>query len=529
MNQTKIITKKTGYGLLPDASYFDKFPAYNPGLVAIVRSSDLKVFYVNDAFEYYLGYSNDYLKDIGLSFAEVVEEHQRDHLLNQFNNVKESIAARSAFVIYQLRNQKKITTPFYLYASPILDNSIAEGDLFYILMHPDLSKWGMPFISFDSKDLFLEQFKSEHFGTFEWIIDEDKIYCSPGVYQIYEIDPHNHEITNFLAKEFVHPNDKQRVREETKLALEGNVELNIEYRIITAKQKIKTIHCLARAIKNRDGKAIKYAGSIRDVTEQRYIEEDLKRKVEELYNSNKELEEFAYVASHDLQEPLRKITTFSDRLSEKYKDVLTGDGAMYLTRMIASAENMRSLINDLLEFSRVSKAGQKFETVDLDTILAQVKTDLELTIEETGTVINSQPLPKVEAVASQMKQLFANIINNAIKFRKPDTSPVITIECTLASKEEKLKHEVNPGDIYYKIQIADNGIGFESEYATRIFQVFQRLHGKAEYPGSGIGLAICKKILEHHKGTIYAENIHDIGARFTFILPEHLPATKGKE
>lgn len=524
------VTKKNrDYGLLSDTSCFEKLPSYNPGMVAIVRAPDLTVFYVNDAFEHYLGYSNQYLKEVGLSFAEVIEEHQRDHLLNQLSNVKESIAARSAFVMYQLRDQKKITMPFYLYASPINDNTIAEGDLFYILMHPDLSKWGMPFTSFDSKDLFLEQFRSEHFGTFEWIIDVDKIYCSPGVYQIYEIDPHSHVISNFLAKEFVHPADKQMVREKTKLALEENIDLNIEYRIITANKKIKIIHCLARTVKNNNGTIVKFVGSIRDVSEQRHIEDDLKNKVDALYNSNKELEEFAYVASHDLQEPLRKITTFSDRLSERYKDVLTGDGAMYLSRMIASAENMRSLINDLLEFSRISKAGQKFETVSLDIILTQVKTELELTIEETGTVINSQPLPRVEAVTLQMKQLFANIINNAIKFRKPDTPPVITIECSLATKEETLQHELTQSDVYYKIQITDNGIGFESEYATRIFQVFQRLHGKAEYPGSGIGLAICKKILEHHKGTIYAENIPDNGARFTFILPEHMPTPKGKE
>lgn len=528
MSETEIITKRTGhYGLLPDDSFLSKIFLYNPGMVALVRYPDLKVYFVNGPFEHYLGYSNEYIKEVGLSFTELLEKHQYEHILNQFNIVRDNMQARSAFVIYQLLSKNKVVSPYYLYAAPVNENNIASGELFYILMHPDLSKWGMPFTSSDSKDLFLEQFKSENFGTFEWIIDIDRIYCSPGIYQIYEIDTANQEISNFLAKEFVHPNDKQRVRDETKLAIAENIDLNIEYRIITAKQQVKIIHCLARALKNTDGKAVKYAGSIRDVTEQRNIEYDLKNKVEELYQSNKELEEFAYVASHDLQEPLRKITTFSDRLSEKYKDVLTGDGAMYLSRMIASAENMRSLINDLLEFSRISKSGQRFESVPLDTILTQVKTDLELTIEETGTMITSVSLPVVDAVATQMKQLFSNIINNAIKFHKPGIPSVINITSEIASSEEKLNFALPTRHTYYKIQIIDNGIGFESEYATRIFQVFQRLHGKAEYPGSGIGLAICKKIIEHHKGAIYAESIPEIGARFTFIIPQHQHIFKG--
>ncbi len=373
----------------------------------------------------------------------------------------------------------------------------------------------MPFTSFDSKELFLEQFEGEYFGTYEWIKEVDKTFCSPGMLRIYEIDEHLQDINTFFATDFVHPNDKERVNEATKKALDTGEDLNIECRIITAKQNIKLIHCLARPIKNDSGKLVKFAGSVRDITEQRSIEETLKKKVEELNHSNRELEEFAYVASHDMQEPLRKITTFSDRLSEKYKDVLTGDGAMYLSRMIVSAENMRNLINDLLEFSKISKTEQPFEPANLNVVLRQAKTDLELVIEETGTIINTAALPIIDAIPSQMKQLFSNILSNAIKFRKPDVTPVITIETNLLTEKEKLRYELTQNTPYYKIQITDNGIGFEAEYATRIFQVFQRLHGKSEYPGSGIGLAICKKILEYHHGIIYAESVPGTGARFT--------------
>jgi len=206
--------------------------------------------------------------------------------------------------------------------------------------------------------------------------------------------------------------------------------------------------------------------------------------------------------------------------------VLEGDGAMYLARMTASAENMRVLINDLLEFSRISKTTLPYEQVDLNKTLQQVLIDLELVIEETQTVLTKTELPVIKAVPAQMKQLLNNIINNAIKFHKENVPPLISVESTVLSAEERLKYELSEGMIYYKIAITDNGIGFDSEYATRIFQVFQRLHGKSEYPGSGIGLAICKKIVEYHYGLIYAENIPDTGARFTFIIPQHQPKSK---
>jgi signal transduction histidine kinase len=506
--------------LLAD-SFLKNIAMHNPGLVAIVRNPDLKVFYVNLQFQHYLGYSNDDLAGKGVFFDELLEPHQRDHFLNQLKNVSDNITARSSYVIYPLKNKNATRLSFYLYASPFPDSEY--GQLYYILLHPDLSKWGMPFTSFDSKELFLEQFDCEDFGTFEWIIEVKRLYWSEGVYRIFEIEDTVQQVDPQFSSTFIHPADLKRVEEQTKQALESNAGLDIEFKVVTVGKNIKIIHALAKVIKNKEGKPIKFAGSIRDVTEQRSIEQDLKNKVAELNHSNRELEEFAYVASHDMQEPLRKITTFSDRLAEKYKAVLTGDGLMYLTRMMVSAENMRSLINNLLEFSKISKTVQPFEAVNLNVILRQVKTELELVVEETGTIINAEVLPVVDAIKSQMMQLFGNVISNAIKFHKTDVAPVIDIKASVLDNDEKLKYELIPGITYHRIEINDNGIGFEDEYATRIFQVFQRLHGKSEYPGSGIGLAICKKILDYHHGIIYAENVPGTGARFIFILPEHQP------
>ncbi|PZF73355.1 sensor histidine kinase [Taibaiella soli] len=255
------------------------------------------------------------------------------------------------------------------------------------------------------------------------------------------------------------------------------------------------------------------------------IEEKMAAQLEELNRSNQELEEFAYVASHDLQEPLRKISTFSGRIQSKYGDLLQNEGKMYLDRILVATEDMRTLIDNLLDFSRVIRADHTVSTVNLSAVVHDVVRDLELVIEETNTTITQGDLPKITGVTVQMKQLFTNIINNAIKFRKKDTPVHIDIQQGSVSAEEVARWNLLPEKKYFKITIADNGIGFEDEYAERIFKIFQRLHGKAEYPGSGIGLAICKKIVDYHQGRIYAENIAGQGARFTIILPEKTEKT----
>jgi light-regulated signal transduction histidine kinase (bacteriophytochrome) len=223
---------------------------------------------------------------------------------------------------------------------------------------------------------------------------------------------------------------------------------------------------------------------------------------------NKELEEFVYVASHDLQEPLRKITSFSERLKEKLPTDIDPDIQMYLSRILVATGNMRNLIENLLEFSRTSRFSEPFTQVELNEIIMQVKSDLELKIEETNTIISTDNLPTIEGIALQMRQLFTNLLTNAIKFKSPDKHPVITITSRPVENNK------------YEITVKDEGIGFEQEYATRIFQIFQRLHGKSEYPGSGIGLAICKKIVDNHHGEIIAKSEAGKGASFIITLPQ---------
>lgn len=255
------------------------------------------------------------------------------------------------------------------------------------------------------------------------------------------------------------------------------------------------------------------------VLEKEKFQKILENKVKELDRSNKELEEFAYVASHDLQEPLRKITSFSERLKEKLPDNLEPEVQIYLDRMLAATDNMRTLIDNLLEFSRISRTHRPFEKTNLNHILSEVKADLELKIEESQAAIRAGNLPEIDAIPMQMRQLFTNLFTNAIKFRQPDKQPTITITSTVLTEKEKEERQLPTDKEMYEITIRDNGIGFDQEYSEKIFQIFQRLHGKSEYPGSGIGLSICKKIIDNHQGEIFARGEVANGAVFTLILP----------
>ncbi len=504
-----------------DAAFYQQVAAAGPGFVAIVRSSDLRLLFVNKFFEMELGCSNDDVSEQDIYFTDFVTPFQHDRLKYQLLSVKDTYNKSTAYVIYHLspRGEDRLR-PYYFFIAPMGIQDNGGDDVYKILMMPDLSQWTMPFTSFETRELFLEHFQSEEFGTFEWLIDVDRSYWSEGVYRMYEVDPSQKDITREFASSFIHPEDRARAAQQSADAISHGKTIDFEFRLITAKGNLKIIHSLARLVYDKQGNRVKLVGSVRDVTNQRKIELDLKKKVEELYQSNRELEEFAYVASHDLQEPLRKITTFSSRLMERYKDALSGEGEMYLARMNASAENMRTLINDLLEFSRVTNAQQPATATDLRLMVRMVKADLELIIEETGTTFNISSMPVVEAIPAQMKQLFLNMMGNAIKFRKKDVAPVITIASEVTPPAVLSRLGLDKKRTYHTITIADNGIGFEKEYAQKIFNVFQRLHGKAEYPGSGIGLAVCKKIVEYMGGRISAESVPGEGATFTIILPE---------
>ncbi|HEX2533945.1 MAG TPA: ATP-binding protein [Chitinophagaceae bacterium] len=239
--------------------------------------------------------------------------------------------------------------------------------------------------------------------------------------------------------------------------------------------------------------------------------------VAELKRSNTSLEEFAYAASHDLQEPLRKIQFFCDRLRSQYEPHYDAEGLALFGRMDAAAQRMRNLIEDLLSFSKISSLPRRQEPVQLEKVMEEVVGDLEATIQEKGALIHREPLPEVTGDRGQLHQLFQNLLSNALKYARKEVTPEVSVRCRkLAGGTAEAP---GPAPEYFRIDIQDNGIGFEQEEAERIFQVFQRLHGRTEYSGTGVGLAIARKVAENHNGLIRAEGRPGAGAVFTVWLP----------
>jgi signal transduction histidine kinase len=258
-----------------------------------------------------------------------------------------------------------------------------------------------------------------------------------------------------------------------------------------------------------------------DFTSLKTLQNKLEDHVEELRSSNASLEQFAYIASHDLQEPLRKIKAFGDMLQSRYQEAVGKEGTDLISRMQSAASRMSHLIEDLLTYSRVSVKPGKLEVIDTNKVLDGILFDLERMIQQNKAELQVDKLAPVAGQETQIGQVFLNLITNALKFHKPDQPPQIRIESIITTGRESGMNvnQEDAGKQYQLIRVTDKGIGFDMQYRDKIFQIFQRLHGRTEYPGTGVGLSIVKKVIENHNGYIDAKAEPDAGAAFSILLP----------
>lgn len=325
--------------------------------------------------------------------------------------------------------------------------------------------------------------------------------------------------------EGIHPDDLEYCFETYFSAFDRQAEFNMKYRLRRFDGEYRWVLDIGRPRFSPEGVFNGYIGSCIDVNDNKLMAEALEKEVElrteelqianhQLLRYNEELEQFAYAASHDLQEPLRKIQTFAGMLVERNFDQLNEAGKNYLSKIIKSTERMSGIIDDLLYYSRQTRMDELFEETDLSTIVENVVSDLELVIQQKGAKIEYGMLPCMKMIPSQTNRLFYNLINNSLKFSNPAVPPRITI----SAKKHFLSDNVTK-PAFIELLVQDNGIGFEQKYADRIFQLFQRLNDKHSYDGNGIGLALCKKIVQNHNGDIFAKGEPNSGATFHIRFP----------
>jgi PAS domain S-box-containing protein len=322
----------------------------------------------------------------------------------------------------------------------------------------------------------------------------------------------------------IHPEDAARNRAAWQRAIDTGEDFGFEQRIRRYDGEYRWHLVRGVARKDAAGRILMWIGTNTDIHEQKAFAEELEKRVKErtyeLEKSNSELEQFVYVTSHDLQEPLRKIRMFSELLNSSWATI-DETSKRHLEKVNNTAQRMSTLLKELLNFTQLSRE-ELYKPTDLNTIVSKVLLDLELVIGQKRADLQVDPLPVLEAVPVQMHQLFYNLVNNALKFSKAGVPPVVRISARTAEPAQVARYpHLHKDRIYYEIVVADNGIGFDQSYAEQIFHIFQRLHTRTEYSGTGIGLALCKKVVTNHYGVIYAEGEKGRGAAFHVLLPAH--------
>ncbi|AWK05043.1 histidine kinase [Flavobacterium crocinum] len=370
-----------------------------------------------------------------------------------------------------------------------------------------------------SSGLIAESESIGNFSTWQWDLDSDKIDYSDNQYRLLGHEPNSFVPNKATLLKFVHPDDKETFANYMDGIVERKQLPFVYYKIVRPNHEVRYFKTTAKIVTDQQGSKI-LLGINFDITDEHLLNIELQERNKELEKSNKELASFNHVASHDLQEPLRKIQTFISRVSDADKAVMSDSAKNYISKIESSAKRMRVLIDDLLLFSRTNTTKKEFIKINLNELLDNAESELAEVIEEKKAVIKTNKLPKLSVIPYQIEQLFINLIGNSLKYSQPGIEPEISItseKVNSADYPEVLEQSVKK---FHKITFTDNGMGFDPQFKETIFILFQRLHSKTDYPGTGIGLAICKKIVENHKGHILADSTLGKGSEFTVFLPD---------
>ncbi|WP_291149241.1 sensor histidine kinase [Flavobacterium sp. UBA7680] len=408
--------------------------------------------------------------------------------------------------------------------SPLFSISLFLTALFFILLaFRQISKDFQRLKIFNKRLLISNGLISESetigkFSTWQWDLDSNKIDYSDNQYRLLGYDPGSFVPVKETFLDFVHPDDKENVSNSIEGIIKNRQLPFVYYKVLLPSHEVRYFKSTGKLLTDQQGSKI-LLGINFDITDEHLLNIELQERNKELEKSNKELASFNHVASHDLQEPLRKIQTFISRVSDADKAVMSQSARDYIDKIEVSAKRMRVLIDDLLLFSRTNTTKKEFIKTNLEELLENAESELTEIIDEKSAVIVSNKLPKLAVIPYQIEQLFINLIGNSLKYSKPNVIPSITIESTKVNAEDYPKLDQNIKK-FHKITFTDNGMGFDPQFKETIFILFQRLHSKTDYPGTGIGLAICKKIVENHKGFIMADSEPNIGSVFTIFLPD---------
>lgn len=354
-------------------------------------------------------------------------------------------------------------------------------------------------------------------GSFIWYLDDGTATVSDNFYRILGVEPNSFEVTFNSYKEFVHPEDLAIFDSLSTNVVEKGASTVFAYRVFTKAKGVRNLDLKGKFVEI-DNRPVS-VGIVQDITSRVEKDRALIDSYEKLKHSNEELESFNRVASHDLQEPLRKIQMFISRIEDEGEKSMPVGIQNYFVKIKAGSFRMRELIQNLLSYSRIDKGNSKFESIFLGEAIIKIEEELSQLIKETNTSISYENLPVIQGIPFKVEQLCTNLISNSIKYRKSDVASKISIVSNKVRNSEIEEDFNKNSEYYYKISFIDNGIGFEPEFASNIFEVFQRLHSKTEYSGTGIGLSICKKIVEQHNGYIHAIGKKGEGSIFVIYLP----------